>query len=109
MESNICINSGTLNNLFLLPIVGLMVRYGKNKCTFNCLFDSRSQRSNFSKDKVYKLNCKDSRMSSVIFDVKTFISSQVKDLKENTLNLEISPNKFIIMPILINNMFKINF
>ena len=109
LASNICINSGMLGNLFLLPIIGLTVKYRNISYTFNCLFDSGSQRSYFAQDVIDNLNCGESRMTPVVFDVKTFITSQIKSLKETTLEIKVSHDRFLTLPILVDDSFNINF
>ena len=58
LSINVCNSFRTLNQPFILPIVSLSVSKGRQKHNVNCLLDTGSQRSYFSKGVAEKLKCK---------------------------------------------------
>ena len=109
VSSNLCLNAGIQENLFLLPIVEVSVSNGKFNHSFNCLLDTGSQRSYFSEKILNKLKIDTINLNNVSYNVKTFVSSQVKNLKEIMLNVKVAGNNFLPLPILIDNSFEISF
>ena len=111
INSNICINNNLNNrdNLYLLPIICLNIFKGKKKYSLNCLLDTGSQRSYISRKFVNSLNYDEDKFSNIQFNVKTFLSSKIKNLKEITLEIEISPKKQIPLPLLVDDEFCIKF
>ena len=49
LSSNVCTSSHSLNQPLILPMVSLSVSKGRQKHNVNCLLDTGSQRSYFSK------------------------------------------------------------
>ena len=109
INSNLCLNTGITENLYLLPIVQITVNYSKNSYSFNVLLDTGSQRSYFSDKVLNNLNINKDKLRNVPYEVKTYISSEIKQLKEVLLDVEIGHNKFLPLPILIDNYFNIEF
>ena len=108
INTNICLNSQIQGNLFLLPIVSLKLFNGNKEIKINCLFDSGSQRSYFSKSILDLLEFK-SQINEVQFEVKTFISSAVKKLKEVRLGIQVTNERKLPLQVLIDDSFDIKF
>ena len=105
IHTNVCINAGIQENLYLLPIVSITVGHGKNKCSINCLLDTGSQRSYFSKNVLRELNYNVTNLSSTSYEVKTFVSTDVKVLNEVMLNINLNNNRILPLPILIKRFY----
>ena len=78
---------------YILPLVGVTITRGKITCKFNCLFDTGSQRSYFSKCVINKLGCSESDLAPVEFEIKTFLGSKVEKLNEVTLEIKVNREK----------------
>ena len=48
-------------------------------------------------------------MNKIQYEVKTFISSQIKCLNEIVINVKVSDNQFLPLPVLIDDQFNIEF
>ena len=108
-QTNICLNAGIQENLYLLPIIRITIGYMKNKITLNCLMDSGSQRSYFSKEVLKKLNYNKPSLPCVSYEVKTFVSSKVKELNEVMLDINLNNNRILPLPVLIDDNLNIEF
>ena len=111
LNSNICINSsvGNVDNLFLLPIVCINVFKGKSKFSLNCLLDTGSQRNYISHNFVNTMKFVKEKFRNVNFNVKTFLSTKLKNLQEITLDLEVSNKRKLPLQLLIDDDFDIKF
>ena len=69
----------------------IKVKTGSKVCRARCLLDSGSQRSDLSEKVCAVLACKDENVSIIQHDIKTFLGSQKKELKEISVAVEI-PN-----------------
>ena len=54
-STHVCTNTGTQEQPYILPIVAITVSKGKRKYKLNCLFDTGSQRTYFSRQVIEKL------------------------------------------------------
>ena len=102
--------TGVDESILLLPIIKLKLRGhdGRSQC-FNFLFDTASQRSYLSQHAFSKLGCMPQLVSNVEFDVRTFLGSSKKELKEVNLDVYTGQFKHYAVLMLIDNQFDINF
>ena len=110
IRTDVCYSTGVDESPFLMPIIKVRLRghSGKN-CWFNFLFDTASQRSYLSKHALASLECDSGLVSSVEYEVKTFLGSKQKHLKEVNLDVFVSSNKFHNMQMLVDDKFDISF
>ena len=108
-HTNICINSGIQTQDYILPIMNITAKRGKNKYQFNCLIDTGSQRSYLSPQVIEKLNINLSEYSSLYYEVSTFLGAKKKELKQMVLDIDYSPGKTVPLPILVDEDFNLEF
>ena len=108
--TDVCFNTGLDESPYLLPIINLKLRGHSGKyCSFNFLFDTGSQRSYLSQQALSKLGCKKELVSDEEFEVKTFLGSSQKKLKEVNLDVFVGPSKHYGSLILVDDQFDISF
>ena len=108
--TDVCFNTGLDESPYLLPIINLKLRgHSGQYCQFNFLFDTGSQRSYLSKQALAKLGCNKKLMSDVEFEVKTFLGSSKKILREVNLDVFVGPSKHFGTLILVDDQFDISF
>ena len=102
--------TGVDESLLLLPIIKLKLRGhdGRSQC-FNFLFDTASQRSYLSQHAFSNLGCMPQLVSDVEFDVRTFLGSRKKALKEVNLDVYTGQFKHYAVLMLVDSQFDINF
>ena len=103
---NVCTSSRNLNQLFILPMVSLSVTKGRQKHNVNCLLDTGSQRSYFSKTE--KLKCKKHSLTPGDYEVNTFLGTRKKRLKEVVRSIQVDKYRFFHLPVLVDEDFDIN-
>ena len=108
LSINVCISSRTLNQLFILPMVSLSVSKGRQKHNVNCLIDTGSQRSYFSKGMAEKLKCKKRSLTPGDYEVNTFLGTRKKRLEEVVLGIQMDKDRTFHLPVLVNEDFDIN-
>ena len=59
-QSNVCYTTGCQEQQHILPIVNICVNRNNKNYNFNCLLDTGSQRTYFSKHVLQTINCNDS-------------------------------------------------
>ena len=59
-QSNICYNTGSQEQQYILPIVNICVQRNNKNYFFNCLLDTGSQRTYFSNHILKTIKCDDS-------------------------------------------------
>ena len=105
-----CFTTGVNDSLLLLPIVNLKLRGHDGQCrTFNFLFDTASQRSYLSLNAFNSLGCNPKLVSEVEFDVRTFLGSSKKLLKEANIDIFTGQYKHYGILMLVDKDFDINF
>ena len=106
---HVSLNTELKEQPFMLPIVNVTILSG-NKCVkINCLFDSGSQRSYFSKDALADLCVNNYRYTPVEFDVKTFLGAEHKTFDEVLLQFSLGANCFKNLPVLVCDDFNVEF
>ena len=108
LSINVCISARTLNQLFILPMVSLSVSKGRQKHNVNCLLDTGSQRSYFSKGMAEKLKCKKHSLTPGDYEVNTFLGTRKKRLEEVVLGIQVDKDRTFHLPVLVNEDFDIN-
>ena len=105
-----CFTTGINESLLLLPIINLKLRGHDGQCrTFNFLFDTASQRSYLSQHAFNSLGCNPSLVSEVEFDVRTFLGSSRKLLKEANIDVFTDLYRHFGVLMLVDKEFDINF
>ena len=108
--TDVCFSTGVDDSPQLLPIINLKLRgHNGQTSSFNFLFDTASQRSYLSSQALAKLGCNKKLMSSVEFEVKTFLGSRKKRLSEVNLDVFVGSYKHYAMLMLIDDEFDISF
>lgn len=105
---HVCTNIGTQEQPYILPIVAITVSKGKRKYKLNCLFDTGSQRTYFSRQVIEKLGCYRSFLTPVEYDVKTFLGSKKKKLNQVVVGIEVNKGNSLPLPVLIDDEFDMN-
>ena len=107
---NVCLSTGSeYDSPFLLPIISIMVKGPKGfYFRFNALLDTGSSRSYMSSYVLNKLNCNPDSLASIEYDVKTFLGSGRKSLKELTLEVHLPSNRYNNLPVLVDDQFDID-
>ena len=90
-----------------MPIMDIKVKTGSKGCRARCLLDSDSQRSHLSEKVCAVLACNDENVSIIQHDIKTFLGSQKKELKEIHVAVEIPNLKPFNQKVLIDKEFHI--
>ena len=90
-----------------MPIMDIKVKTCSKVCRARCLLDSGSQRSYLSEKVCAVLACKDENVSITQHDIKTFLGSQKKELKEISVAVEITNLKPFNQKVLIDEEFNI--
>ena len=106
--NNVCLSTGLDESQYVLPVLSIGIR-GPNgpKVNFNALFDTASSRSYLSKDILQQLNIKGSSLKTVDYEVRTFLGMAKKSLKEVTLEVFLPSGRYVVMPLLVDDNFKI--
>ena len=84
-----------------------MEGHNDNLIKFNVLLDTASSRSYISEEIKNKLNINSYRLRSVVYDIRTFLSCCVKELKETSVTVYLPSGRHHVMPILIDQDFNI--
>ena len=107
---NVCLSTGfEYDSPFLLPIISIMVKGPKGlPFRFNALLDTGSSRSYMSSFVLSKLQCSPNSLTSVVYDVKTFLGSGRKSLKEVTLEVHLPSKRYNNLPVLVDDQFDID-
>ena len=108
LSINMCNSSRTLNQPFILPMVSLSVSKGRQKHNVNCLLDTGSQRSYFSKRVAEKLKCKKPSFTPGDYEVSTFLGTRKKRLEEVVLGIHVNKDRTFHQPVLVDEDFDIN-
>ena len=108
LSINVCNSSSTLNQPFILPMVSLSVSKGRQKHNVNCLLDTGSQRSYFSKGVAEKLKCKKHSFTPGDYEVSTFLGTRKKRLEEVILGIHVDKDRTFHLPVLVDEDFDIN-
>ena len=97
-NSNVCLNASEIvsEHSIIMPIMDIKVKTGSKVCRARCFLDSGSQRSYLSEKVCAVLACKDENVSIIQHDIKTFLGSQKKELKEIYVAVEIPNLKVLI-------------
>ena len=104
-----CINSGIQTQDYILPIMNITAKRGRNKYQFNCLIDTGSQRSYLSPQVIEKLNINLSEYSSLYYEASTLLGAKKKELKQMVLDIDYPPGKTVPLPILVDEDFNLKF
>ena len=108
--TDVCFSTGFEESPYLLPIINLKIRgHNGQSSNFNFLFDTGSQRSYLSQHALAKLGCKNQLMADIEFEVKTFLGSSKKRLKEVNLDVFVDPHKHYGTLMLVDDQFDISF
>ena len=107
---DVCFSSGLTQSPQLLPVICIRLRghNGDNKY-LNFLFDTGSQRSYLSNYALNQLNCKSELMSTVEYEVKTFLGSAKKTLKQLNLDVFYGRHNYHSRLMLVDDDFDISF
>ena len=108
LSTNVCNSSRTLNQPFILPMVSLSVSKSRQKHNINCLLDTSSQKSYFSKGVVEKLKCKKHSFTPGDYEVSTFLGTRKKRLEEVVLGIHVNKDRTFHLPVLVDEDFDIN-
>ena len=108
LSINVYNSSRTLNQPFILSMVSLSVSKGRQKHNVNCLLDSGSQRSYFSKGVAEKLKCKKHSFTPGDYEVSTFLGTRKKRLEEFVLGIQVDKDRTLLLPVLVDEDFDIN-
>lgn len=107
--TDVCFSTGVEESPYLLPIISLKLRgHNGQSSQFNFLFDTASQRSYLSHHAFDQLGCNPQLTSCVEFEVKTFLGSSKKKLREVNLDVFLSPFKHHAMLMLVDDQFDIS-
>ena len=108
-SNNICLNTNMQNQSnFLLPIIKIGMRGHNGKIIyFNCLLDTASSRSYISNKISDQMGLIPKNVSEVQYNVKTFIGSGLKSLKEATIDVFLPSGRYLLRSILIENDFNV--
>ena len=105
-----CFTTGVNESLLLLPIINLRLRgHDGRSRNFNFLFDTASQRSYISQRAFDSLGCNPKLVSNVEFDVRTFLGSSKKSLKEVNVDVFTGQYRHYGIIMLVDRQFDINF
>lgn len=107
-STHVCANTSMQEQPYILPIVAITVFKGKRKYRFNCLFDTGSQRTYFSRNVIERLGCYKSLLTPVEYEVKTFLGSQTKKLNQLVVGIEVTKGSSLSLPVLIDDEFDMN-
>ena len=107
LSINVCTSSRTLNQPFILPMVSISVSKGRQKHV-NCLLDTGSQRSCFSKGVAEKSKCKKHSLTPGDYEVSTFLGTRKKRLEEVVLGIQVDKDRTSHLPVLVDEDFDIN-
>ena len=103
-----CNSSRTLNQPFILPMVSLSMSKGRQKHNINCLLDTGSHWSYFSKGVAEKLKCKKHSFTPGDYEVSTFLGTRKKRLEEVVLGIQVDKDRTFHLPVLVDEDFDIN-
>merc|ERR1712030_249649 len=82
-HTDVCYMNGMEGSLHLLPVIKLKLRDHSGQCKYlNFLFDTGSERSYLSQRALSTLSIKSELVNTVDYEVKTFMGSGYKTLKE---------------------------
>ena len=107
---DVCFSSGVTQSPQLLPIIRIRLRgHNGDNCHFNFLFDTGSQRSYLSNSALELLNCNNKLIATVEYEVKTFLGSAKKTLKQLNLDVFYGRHKYHSRLMLVDDDFDISF
>lgn len=106
-QTNVCLSTNLQNQSnYLLPIVAIQMQgHNGSKVKFNCLLDSASSRSYISKNISDQLGLNKDLVKDVDYQVKTFLGSGCKSLREASLTVFLPSGRFMVTQILIDKSF----
>ena len=108
--NNLCLSTGISDEApTLLPIFSIEMKGPRgSKVKFNALLDTGSSRSYLASNIVNQLQCDPKTFKLVDYDVKTFLGSGRKSLKEVTLEVHLPSKRYLGLPILVDDQFRID-
>ena len=74
----------------------------------NCLLDTGSQKSYFSKRVAEKLKCKKHSLNPGDYEESTFLGTRKKRLEEVVLSIQVDKDRTFHLPVLVDEDFDIN-
>ena len=104
----LCLNTNFDAKNYILPTLTLRFAKGKKIRYVRCLLDFGSMRSYFSHKVAQDLSDVNS-LSSVEYEISTFIGSQIKSFKQFSVEINMPGSNALIMPILIDKDLKLDF
>ena len=107
-STHVSTNTGTQKQPYILLIVATTVSKGKQKYKLNCLFDTGSQRTYFSRQVIEKLGCYKYFLTPVEYVIKTFLGSKTKKLNQVVMGIEVNKGNSLPLPVLIDDEFDMN-
>ena len=107
---DVCFSSGLTLSPQLLPVIRIRLRgHNGDNSWFNFLFDTGSQRSYSSTHALNQLNCNNKLIATVEYEVKTFLGSAKKTLKQLNLDVFYGRHKYHSRLMLVDDDFDISF
>ena len=94
---------------YLLPTITIKLGRGSKTVMVRCLIDTGSQRSYFSQNVMKRLNYERNIMSPVDFEIRTFIGCENRVLNESMLEIFVTPNLKVELPVLIDDKLTLKF
>ena len=85
------------------------VPISSSKCWDRCLVDTGSQRSYFSGNVLEQIKCREDSLSTIKYDIKTFIGCESRELKETMLEIYLDSKAKTEMPILVDQQMKLEY
>ena len=89
-------------------MVSLSEPKSRQKHNVNCLLDTGSQRSYFSKGVAEKLKCKKHSFTPGDYEVSTFLVTRKNRLEEVVLSIQVDKDRTFHLPVLVDEVFDIN-
>ena len=87
IRNNLCINTSKISRNYLLPTISLELGFGAKRRVTRCLLDLGSQRSYIHKNVILRLGGKPEFMREYTCDLKTFVGSQRRSVKETEMQV----------------------
>ena len=108
-QTNVCLSTCMQSkSTYLLPIIQIQMQgHNGTTCKFNCLLDTASSRSYISQAVSDQLNLNKDLCRNVEYQVKTFLGSGNKSLKETSINVFLPAGRYLVRQILIDKDFNV--
>ena len=90
-----------------MPMMDICFSQRKQKVKVRCLLDSGSQRTYISRSVFQSLGCDSSDLSHIEYDIKTYLGHQFKTLGVTMLQVGVSSDHELPIPVLIDEEFNI--